>query len=350
MNQSTFWLGIEEKEAWLEWLNKLPVAMNDVYAHPEYVDLHADQERTSTCFVFSHGENFFLYPFLMQKTPFLDGYYDITTAYGYGGPLFNTQDTEFLTAALSCFYEQANERNIVAELIKFNPLLDNHVDLKKIFPGNIVPGCNTVFVEIDLDEEIRWTEEYTAANRKSINKAKRNEITVRFTQDEENWKQFDRLYAETMKFNRAAGFYSFSPEYFEKIRNDLAQNYTLSAAILDGKVGASMILLHSQEFAYCHLIGTDRTYQKIGINNYLHHQCIQWCKEKGIRRLLIGGGRTNDDDDSLLKFKRSFSKQQRLFHVGEHVLNKSIYLELCELRNQNALEPTNSNKLFKYRL
>ncbi len=350
MNQSVYWLGIEEKEAWLEWLNKLPSAMNDVYAHPEYVNLHACQERKSTCFVFSQGEKIFLYPFLMQKTPFLDSYYDITTAYGYGGPLFNTQDTEFLAAALSCFHKQAKERNIVAELIKFNPLLGNHADLETVFPGNIVPVCNTVFVEIDLDEEIRWTEEYTAANRKSINKAKRNEVTVRFTQDEENWKQFDRLYAETMKFNKAAGFYFFSSEYFQNIRDDLAQNYTLSTAIVGGKVGASMILLHSRELAYCHLIGTDKAYQKIGINNYLHHQCIEWCKEKGIRRLLIGGGRTNDDDDSLLKFKKSFSKQQLLFHAGEHVLNELIYRELCKLRNQNASEPINSNKLFKYRL
>lgn len=350
MNQSVFWFGIEEKEAWLEWLNKLPAALNDVYAHPEYVDLHSDQERKSSCFVFARDEKIFLYPFLMQKTPFLDGYYDITTAYGYGGPLFNTDDPEFLAAAFSCFHEQAKERNIVAELIKFNPVLNNHADLETIFPGDIIPVCNTVFVEIDLDEEFRWTKEYTAANRKCINKAKRNEVTVRFNQDEESWKQFDLLYAETMKFNKAAGFYFFSDEYFQNIRENLAQNYILSSAVVEDSVGASMILLHGQEFAYCHLIGTDRAYQKIGINNFLHHQCIEWCKERGIRRLLIGGGRTNDDDDLLLKFKKSFSKQLLPFCVGEHVLNESIYSELCELRNQNASEPINSNKLFKYRL
>jgi GNAT superfamily N-acetyltransferase len=349
MNQSVFWLSFKEKEIWLEWLNKLPTALNDVYAHPDYVDLHADQERTSTCFLFIQGKNIFLYPFLLQKTPFLDGYYDITTAYGYGGPLFNTSNLEFLAAAYSCFHQQAKERNVVAELIKFNPLLDNHADLETVFPGNIVPICNTVFVEVDLDEEHQWTKEYTAANRKCINKAKRSDVTVRFTQDDESWIQFDQLYAETMKFNNAAEFYFFSPAYFQGIRKSLALYYILSTAIVDEQSGACMIILHGLEYAYCHLIGTDRAFQKIGINNYLHHQCIEWCKQKGIKRLLIGGGRTNADDDSLLKFKMSFSKQLKPLHVGEYVLNEPIYRELCKLRDQNSSETINSSKLLKYR-
>ena len=350
MNQLVFWLGIEEKELWLEWLNKLSPPLNDIYAHPEYINLHANQERTPICFVFSRDEKIFLYPFLQQKTPFIDGYYDITTPYGYGGPLFNNKDTEFLAGAYSCFYEHAKQRKVVAELIKFNPFFNNHADLEKVFPGVIIPVCNTVFIEVNQDEELRWSQEYTAANRKSINKAKRNDLSVQFAQDEQSWKQFNRLYSETMKFNNAEEFYFFSSQYFQNIRDNLDHNYTLSSAIVGDKVGASMLIPHSQNYAYCHLIGTDKTYQKIGINNYLHHQCIQWCKKRGIRKLLIGGGRSNSNEDSLLKFKKSFSKQLKPFYIGEHVLNKGIYRQLCKLCNKNMSRPINNNILFKYRV
>ncbi len=349
MNHTSLWLSIKDKQLWIEWLNRLPITQNDIYAHPEYINLHTDQEKEPRCYIFSHDENIFLYPFLLQKTPFIDNYYDITTAYGYGGPLFSTCDRSFLELAYSCFYKKAKQNNIVAELIKFNPLQNNHAHLKKIFPGKIIPACKTVFVKIDQDEELRWTNEYTAANRKGIKKAIRNNITVEFDNSKKKWNNFEKLYAETMKFNIANKFYFFSPKYFEKIRNNLSSNYILSSATVNGTTGASMIILHGKKFAYCHLIGTNRSYQKIGINNYLHHQCIQWCKKEGIDKLLIGGGRTNQDDDSLLKFKMNFSKKMTSFYIGENILNKEIYNELCKLRDLYHSPSINDNILFKYR-
>ncbi|OIQ49238.1 FemAB family protein [Pseudodesulfovibrio hydrargyri] len=349
MSTTVEWLGMEETSIWRDCLRALPDELNDVYLLPEYGALYEDEKTTPQCFLFKKDGEVFLYPFLRQETPFLDDYYDITTAYGYGGPVYTTPDGVFLSEALAAFDALAKERNIVAELIKFNPLLGMHQGLRPVFRGEIIPVCNTVFVEIDIDEEYRWTKEYTAANRKGIKKSLRADGKVEFSDSPEAWARFDELYSGTMRHNKATGFYYFSEAYFQAIRKRLPENHTLASAIIDGTIGASMILLHGNRYAYCHLIGTDPQYQRVGINNFLHHQCILWCKENGIKRLLIGGGRTRGDDDPLLKFKKNFSKQLSMFHVGERVLNRPVYDKLVDMRNNANPEPPDSGKLFKYR-
>lgn len=343
------WLGMEEADVWKDCLRALPDELNDVYLLPEYVDLYGREEAFPRCFLFRKDGEIFLYPFLQQKTPFLDGYYDISTAYGYGGPVYSTPDPSFLAEALAAFDIMAEERNIVAELIKFNPLLGTHRGLGPVYRGEIIPVCNTVFVEIDMDEEYRWTKAYTAANRKGIKKSLRAEGEVEFSGSPEAWTRFEELYSGTMRHNKAAGFYYFSEAYFRAIRNRLPDNHTLASAVIGGTIGAGMILLHGKRYAYCHLIGTDPEFQRVGINNFLHHQCILWCKENGIKRLLIGGGRTRGDDDPLLKFKKNFSKEFSMFHVGERVLDQSVYDRLVDMRNSSNPEPADSGKLFKYR-
>lgn len=349
MTKASQWLGLNDKDLWLDRLARLPHGLNDVYGRPEYVQLYTGDDSTAQCFLYEQGDKLFLYPFLQQRTPYLEDYYDITTAYGYGGPVFNSDDPAFLKAALDEFRAQALERNIVAELIKFNPMYGNHAPLQEVFGGEIIPMCNTVYVEMDIDEEYRWMKEYTAANRKGIKKSIRQEAEADFNRESDAWAQFEALYFGTMKHNSADDFYLFSEQYFAGIRETLADNYILSTARIDGNVGASMILLYGEEYAYCHLIGTNRDYQKFGVNNFLHHHCIQWCKEQGFKRLLIGGGRGLDDDDPLLRFKKNFSKQLSMFHVGEQVLNESVYKELIDLRNEQKSEPVDTVKLFKYR-
>lgn len=349
MSVEITWLGMEDASAWRKQVLALPDQLNDVYLLPECVALYRQEDATPQCFLFRKAGETFLYPFLQRKTPFLDGYYDISTAYGYGGPVYTTSDRSFLSKALEAFDAQARDRNIVAELIKFNPMLANHVGLEPVYQGTVIPVCNTVFVEIGIDEEYRWTTEYSKSNRQGVKKAQQHGATMDFSDDDHAWERFIHLYSKTMARNNASDFYHFSEDYFKTLREGLTGNYTLCSAIVDGVIAAGMILIYGKQFAYWHLIGTEKEYQRIGINNFMHHHCIQWCKEKGIKRLLTGGGRTREDDDALLQFKKRFSKQLSMFHVGERVLDQNVYDKLVDIRNSTTDEPADSGKLFKYR-
>ena len=79
----------------------------------------------------------------------------------------------------------------------------------------------------------------------------------------------------------------------------------------------------------------------------LHHEVIKWCKSNNINILHFGGGVTNDEKDAVYKFKKSFSNETNDFYIGERVINRDKYYELCRMiTNKNLL---NNERLLKYR-
>lgn len=346
MNGQYFWLTYSQKDSWKELFSKIPPEKRDIYYNPEYVRLYAECDSQANCYIYNNGNDIYIYPFIMRSVPKINGYFDISTPYGYGGPIANTQDPIFLNEAYQVFYQEAIKRNVIAELIKFHPLLFNHQAIETFFKGNITRMCSTVYVDLDIDEDYRWKSIYTHANRKNINKAKRNNITVKIDKNEDSWKAFEDLYEITMTINKAKEFYFFSQEYFKNIQNKLKNDYILISCLVEGKIVSSMLALLGTESTYCHLIGTNRDFVTTGVNNLLHHELILWSKNKGYKNLYIGGGRTNDDNDFLLRFKKSFSNKIVSLYVGETVLNPAIYNELC---SQKDLDSNISQCLLKYR-
>lgn len=349
MKDNFFWLDYTQKNIWREWLAKMPHDRMDVYYDPEYVHLYVEDHGSANCYIYNDGEHVYIYPFIMRPVPGNAGYFDISAPYGYGGPVSDTDDPDFLNQAYRCFNEEALKRNVIAEVIKFHSLLNNHIPLMNIFKGTITKICPTVYVDINVDEDYRWKNIYTHANRKNINKAKRSNIEVKATRDDDSWRAFQRLYAVTMDANKTREFYFFSPEYFNSIKKYLAGNYILISCTAAGRIIAVMLVLLGKIYAHCHLLGTDRDFMSTGVNNLLHHELILWCKKNGYLKLHIGGGRGNSDDDSLLRFKKNFSDKLSSFYVGEYVLNPGIYSRLCREWSLNNPGKKESGHLLKYR-
>jgi len=346
----SLWLDYSQRQAWEGWLAKLPPEKRDVYFLPEYARLYVSSDAEAACYVYSSGERVFLYPFLLRGVPFIPGVFDIATPYGYGGPIANTDDPDFIAEACRRFRDEASQRGVVAELIKFHPLLGNHLPLQPSYPGRIQRERSTVYAEMAVEEPRRWQEIYSHANRKNINKAKRGGIEVRFGQDEEAWRAFRTLYADTMADNKADPFYLFSADYFDRVRRDLANHYVLVSCVLEGRTISVLLALLGLVHAHCHLIGTDRALLNTGANNLLHHELILWCKARGYEKLHIGGGRSGADDDPLLRFKRNFSDKTSSFFVAEHVLDEEVYADLCARWKLQHPSTEASHHLLRYRL
>jgi len=349
MKKKSFWLDYSRKHIWKDWLLRLPYDKRDIYYDPDYAALYTDSANVN-CYIYTKKENVYLYPFIIRPIPEAKGYFDISTPYGYGGPIFNTEDTAFLNEAYRCFYKEALERNIIAEVIKFHPLLCNYLAMAGIFKGEIKRMCSTVYVDINVEEEHRWRNIYTHMNRKNINKARRSNIETRTGQDEKIWQAFKLLYKETMNANEAGRFYFFSSNYFKKIKLNLSNNYILISCSVNKRIVSAMLVLLSEAYAHCHTIGTDRRFMKTGVNNLLHHELILWCKENRYEKLHIGGGRTDDENDTLLRFKKNFSDNVSFMYVGESVLNPDIYNQLCREWSLKNPGKQDTKQLLKYRI
>jgi Acetyltransferase (GNAT) domain len=323
------WIGYEGRQQWIDFLQRFPEEMRDVYSLPDYVHLYETETDRAACFTYEEGSQAFLHCFLLCEIPGGSGYLDISTAYGYGGPIANSSDCNFVARAYAHFRQAAVSRRVVAELIRFHPLLNNQKLMSEVVI-RLVDVCPTIHVDIDRDEEQRWSQIYSHANRKNINKARRQGVQIIFGQEPALWDAYHELYTETMEANHATGFYYFSPVYYERLRETLQDHYTLAAAHLEGRIVSVLLLLFGRTFAHCHRIGTKRDLMPLGVNNLLHHEVIRWCRAQGMAKLLIGGGRGNTDEDPLFRFKRQFSDVSGRFFVGESILDADSYSRLCE--------------------
>lgn len=349
LQEKIYWLESADDLLWRDCYGRLSGSCRDVYYHPDYVRLYASPEEHACLFAYIRDKDIYYYPFLKAPVPFVEGAFDISAPYGYGGPVINTLDSGFIQSAYEAFYREALSRKVIAEVVKFHPLLGNSRFLADIYHGRILEMCSTVYVDLSVSEGELWSKVYTHANRKNINKARRQNIEVRFDQSDIAWQAFLKLYEETMLANKAAGFYYFPPEYYRDLRKNLSERYILVSCWLKGQPIAVMLVLLGDAFAHCHLLGMDRKFLQTGVGNYLHHELIGWCRAKGYQYLHIGGGRTDNDDDPLLLFKKNFSDRTAEFCVGESILNETIYRDVCS-RWESANPGRKLNgRLLKYR-
>ena len=181
-----------------------------------------------------------------------------------------------------------------------------------------------------------------------IRKAEKEGVTI---VESDDYETFRKLYNGTMSDLHAEDFYFFPPEYYSEYKQTFKDESLLCLATYDGKVIAGSMFMYSDDYAHYHLSARDREYSRYAANNLILWYGIQNAKERGCKWLHFGGGTTGDDNDSLLKFKRDFSKTLGEFWIGKRVHNEAVFNEIVQ--QWQTLHPesyeTNKVKLLGYR-
>ena len=102
----------------------------DIFFYPEYAklfELHGDGE--PFLFVYYHSpKDIVIYPFLKRSLFQMHdnniNLFDITSPYGYGGYLRNSETVD-MEQFSDCFQEYCKENNMISEFIRFHPILEN---------------------------------------------------------------------------------------------------------------------------------------------------------------------------------------------------------------------------------
>jgi hypothetical protein len=314
-------------------LKEMPVNMQDIYYTSDYYKMHqfnGDGYGKLFYYTDDNGNKGF-YPFLLNK---IDGYgrykdyYDIETAYGYGGPITSCQDERFLKQFEGSFMEFCKENNIVAEFIRFHPLIGN----ENIFKENIEIIHNRKVVYLDLTKGIDkiWREDVKSKNRNVIRKAEKYGLYVDASKDYETFKY---IYKKTMDKVEAGDYYYFNDKYFENIKEN--SHCTLLSVINDNKVIATAIFMGYGEYFHYHLAGSLKEELKLSPNNLLLWEAIRYAVNNGYKKMHFGGGLTNSIEDTLYKFKSSFSKGEADFFIGKRIHNKGVFDNLIEEWERN---------------
>lgn len=325
----------EDKYQWLTALRGLPADRRDVYFQPEYVQAYVDSEGIEACCaVFNSDPAVLMYPFLKSRvvqeevSPDKGILYDIRTAYGYGGPVVNSagEDPQFLQQAWVMFSDWSVSQQVVAEFVRFHPLLDN----VRWAPHDMKTFNDRMTIPIMLEaykDELRNTS-YYRAHRQMLNKAARMGFSfhVMPAYSELDW--FVPLYLKTQEFLQASNDTRFEMEYFKALTEGLGASAWIGVVKQSDEIAGAVLVLEGPAYLHSHLMGYRRDIKTAGMTNLLYHGIALEGASRGKTVLHMGGGTSSSEDDSLFCFKKSLSSERALFWLGTLCHDQTAYEEL----------------------
>jgi len=295
----------------------------DPFAHPTHVDLFSPGNDSAFCAVLTVDDGQVLLPFVLRTIQFSD-HVDVTSAYGYGGPFVSgtvsRSDLEGFWEALDGW---SRARGVVSEFIRFSTSPD---DDAFAYQGDVVHRSTTVVRVLDLDAEALWMD-FDHKVRKSVNKARRNGVTVTVDTTGERLDEFLGIYAGTMSRREADERYLFPRDFFERIRDEMSGSYAFFHADLEGVMISTELVLVGRRTLYSYLGGTDERHFAVRPNDMLKFEVMNWGQTQGKTEFVLGGGAS--PGDGIERYKLSFAPQgARRFYTGQRVVDAEAYREL----------------------
>jgi serine/alanine adding enzyme len=242
----------------------------------------------------------------------------------YTGPMVDRAPSAVITATYADHFASFCRRErIVAEYAHLHPW---RVNIAGLSTEDVRFDREIVYVDLTMSDAHTW-ESLTQACRKNINRARRESVRVFPATSAGDIREFHRIYVHTMERNRALARYYFPLEYFMDLFEQMPLNARFVLAACQDNVVAGTLYLHDGADVYSYLGGADDAFQQLRPTNAVVYETIQWAKQQGKQRLILGGGYTTDD--GIFRFKASFSPLRARFHVYRRVHLPEPYAALC---------------------
>lgn len=248
---------------------------------------------------------------------------DLQSAYGYGGPLSNSDERSFIEMAEHAFALWASKQLVVAEFFRFHPLVPH----EKWYAGAIVENRETI--HIDLFEDL-FTQ-YQPRRRTDVRRFLKSGLRIERVSASLMRSIFPDLYAQNMNRVGATDDYYFPPAYFDLLFEfDGCENWI--AFENDRAVAGAILLASSPAKVVEYFLGaqTKSSEQHKATIGLLHAAAVFY-QSMGYRYFYLGGGRSRAADDSLLFFKKGFSPFTGQYRTASRVYSPQRYLQLQHL-------------------
>jgi hypothetical protein len=316
---------------YVEWkliINSLPDYCQDIYFEPEYLEMNSGKDSEKVvCFKYQEENKIWLFPVIKNPINKIGNYeinnlYDLETAYGYGGPISNNNDIDFLKKANLAFTNWAENSGIIALFVRFHPLINNQLwivddEMDILFDRLTVSMKTTTYQEIYGS--------YPKATKNILKRGSKSDIEIKLMDPKEDMKGFKDLYLKSMKYLNASQFYFFDDYYFSQLALLTEKQGLMIGAFLKGELISSAIFLTGTTWMHYHLSATDFLRRIPGLSNYVIDKAFQIACEIGISYVHLGGGKSTAEDDPLLKFKKSMSNVVHKFFIGKRIFNSKEY-------------------------
>ncbi len=339
----------DDKNIWKSFISSLDDENFDIYHTYEFNNIYSTRNEI-LFFLLQEKKNYIFFPILKKKIKDT-GYFDFETPYGYGGPITNCpEDIDFLNSSIKKFKELALKEKIVAGIFRFSPYLSekciyNIKSIEKIYSSKTVI--------LNINNEKNYESIFKKYSKDIKTRIKKNKNSYLISNEINAIQRFYNIYNKRMLDHNADESYFFEKEYFDKI-GLLNENFWKVIEIYnDTKIIGGAIILQNRNYCNIHLSSSLKEFFKLSPNVIIRDAIIKYCLDNSIKVLHFGGGRTNQLNDSLLNFKKKFSKDLIDYNLGGIIFNKKVYLNFCiNWEKKNSKDPKKkkfTNYFLKYR-
>lgn len=338
-----------ERAAWRHAL--APFGPVDCTYLPEYHLAYATRAEGAQPLLweFSGGADRLAYPFLLapvEDAGCATGWFDISSVYGFTGPLSTSTDPAFLDLAWQAFDRFAAQQRVIAEFIRFSPFNRNE-------------ALAHARVEVSLNRELAVSRLPANAaellrllgpkTRNMLRKAERAGLAARELDLPEHLPAFRALYQQTMDRNAAPAFFRYDDSYWAELLRLEPGALRLFAACSGERIVAACMSLSFGASGLYHLGASLEEYARSGAGNLCLFAMSRALTDSGVAFLNMTGGRTTQPGDPLLLFKRSNATGTAPFHIGRRVLDAAAYNALAAAWRARHGQPPSPEKLIFWR-
>jgi len=299
----------------------------DIYYQPEFLYCDAKMQNGDyEIAVCKMDEKIWVYPYIIIPIKGTT-YFDITSPYGYAGPVANS--SEIQAKAEELFLEYISSKaNIVTEFVRYHHLYNEH----HFFQKNITNLLNRRVVLVPtLNQEEIWTKEFSGTNRNLVRKLEKEEFKWSVAQfSKEDLPAFDEAYRANMMHSGATDFYFFPRDFYTEMIDQLGEKLLLAKVEKDGEIYASALFFVSGGMVTYYLSARNLNHPKVPASNLLLSKMAFWSQENGMKLMNFGGGLSLDENDYLFKFKSNFGKEIKDFTIGKRIHQHQLYKELTD--------------------
>lgn len=266
-------------------------------------------------------------------------YIDLITPYGYGG--FWGRVTDWPSLNLS-YNEYCRDNRFLCEFVRF----ELFSEYARNYDGEIESRTHNVVRNLEKSMDEIWMD-FKPKVRKNVKRANSYGLELVVDTEGNYLDDFLRIYYSTMDRTGAQEEFYFSKDFFkrlEKLHGNTAWFYTL----YNGKLVSSELAIYGSENVYSYLGGTDGEYFDLRPNDFLKYGMIKWCKERGLKNFVLGGG--YGADDGIFQYKQCFAPHGITeFYIGRKVFDEKRYGELVGMKERETPGIRNSTYFPVYR-
>lgn len=296
-------------------------------------------------FLYEFDSDCIAFPLIIRAIPGKK-YFDITSVYGYAGPISTLSFADIDSTVISEFHLELmrffSENDIVCVFSRLHPIIKNQ---EFFIDFGIVEAINKTVV-IDLTQTLELQKKhYRKSNKSELNQLRRKGFEVVEATTKTEIDAFVAIYHETMRRVEASSNYFFDTEYFYNFLDNPCFKSKLLLAKFNGEITAGAIFTITNKIMQYHLAGTTENYIKETPMKLILDEARLLGNHLKLDYLHLGGGVGGSDEDSLFRFKSGFSDERGYYNVWKMIVDVIKYEQLVKEFNVDL----NSNYFPQYR-